>query len=161
MKKLRSDALWHKFTPEQQDKIQHWFFVEHLSYTAVHARIRDEFGIKCSRSILSPMYQHCKELRSHEREAMLQKLTEVITEPGADVSRVQNDTLTLITGRLLHRSLVHGDTAEVAALARVMFQGESRAIERDRLDLAREQLEWRRAQSAPASTSAVSANEGL
>ena len=85
MRKLRSDALWHKLTPEQQNQVQHWLFVERLGYVQIHGRMQEELGIACSLSTIGPMYHYLAELRSHERETILEKLTDVITEPGADI----------------------------------------------------------------------------
>ncbi len=91
MRKLRSDALWHKLTPDQKNQVQHWLFVEHLGYAQTHDRIQKELGIACALSTIGPMFHYLQEMRSHEREAILQKLTDVITEPGADLERVRID----------------------------------------------------------------------
>ena len=144
MRKLRSDALWHKLTPEQQNQVQHWLFVERLGYVRTHARMQKELGLNCSLSIIGPLYHYLNELRSHERETILQKLTDVITEPGADIQGIRTDALTVITKRLLDRSVERADTPEIAALGRVMLQGEACELERDRLELAREKIAFAR-----------------
>ena len=147
MRKLRSDALWHKLTHEQQNQIQHWLFVERLGYMQTHARMQKELCLNCSLSTIGPMYHYLNELRSHERETILQTLTDVITEPGADIQGIRTNSLTVITKRLLDRSVERSDTTEIAALGRVMFQGEARELERDRLELARGKIAFARVQA--------------
>ena len=147
MRKLRSDALWHRLTLEQQNQIQHWLFVERLGYVQTHARMQKDLGLNCSLSTIGPMYHYLNELRSHEHETILQTLTDVITEPGADIQGIRTGSLTVITKRLLDRSVERGDTTEIAALGRVMFQGEARELERDRLELAREKIAFARVQA--------------
>src|ERR1700722_566756 len=105
MRKLRSDALWHRLTLEQQNQIQHWLFVERLGYMQTHARMQKELCLNCSLSTIGPMYHYLNELRSHERETILQTLTDVITEPGADIQGIRTNSLTVITKRLLDRSV--------------------------------------------------------
>ncbi|MDB6021844.1 MAG: hypothetical protein JWQ04_1701 [Pedosphaera sp.] len=160
MKKLRSDALWHKLTPEQQAKIQHWFFAERLSYSAVHARMRNELGITCARSILGPIYHYCNDLRSNDSEAIREKLTEAITEPGADLSRVRIDSLTLITGQLIQKAHPGGNPRHIAALGRVLLQAQSRELERERLELMQERISLRRTMTA-GSKAAATGSDGL
>ena len=150
MRKLRSDALWHKLTSEQQNQIQHWLFVERLGYVSTHERMQKELGITCSLSTIGPMYHYLSELRSHERETILQRLTDVITEPGADLKGIRTDSLAIITKRLMDRAMERDDTTKVAALGRVMLQGEGHELERDRLELAREKLAFAQAQAVVA-----------
>ena len=140
MRKLRSDALWHKLTPDQQARIEHWLFVEKFSLAKTHALMRTELGIQCALSIIGPMYHYLNELRSHERETILQKLTEVITEPGTNLNLIRTDSLTVITNHLMQRCVDNGDIREIAALGRVMVQGEERDIQRDRVNLLRERF---------------------
>jgi hypothetical protein len=148
MRKLRSDALWHKLTPEQQNQIQHWLFFEHLSYEQTHRLMQMRLGITCALSIIGPLYHHLKEVRSGEREAMLEKLTDVITEPGADLAGVRADSLAVITKRLIERSQARDSTKEIVALGRLMVRSEAREIDRDRVELARESLAFRQERTA-------------
>jgi hypothetical protein len=150
MRKIRSDALWHKLMPEQQKKIEHWFFVENLSYRAVHQRMREEFGVACAPSIIGRMYHHCNEKRSQEREAVMDRLSEFLVEPGADLRRVAPGALTVVSGRLLHRALQKDDVNEVAAISRVMLTSEANEIARARASVAMERLELRRLEFASA-----------
>jgi len=144
MRKLRSDALWHKLTPEQQKKIEHWFFVENLGLQIVHERMQKELGIRCARSILGPMYQRLNELRSTQREAVLDMLTEILVDSGTSFERVRTGALTVVTSHLLTRAAENGNTKDVAALGRVMLQGELRDIQRSRAKLAGDKLELTR-----------------
>ncbi len=148
MRKLRSDARWHKLTPEQQNQIQHWLFVEQLGYVQTHDLMQKQLGITCALSTIGPLYHYLKEVRSHEREAMLQKLTEVITEPGADLAGVRADSLAIINKRLLVRSMERDNTREIVSLGRVLVRSEAREIERDRVELARESLAFRQERTA-------------
>ena len=148
MRKIRSDALWHKLTPEQQAKINHWFFVENLSFRAVHERIGKELGIRCALSIIGPMYHHCNKLRSHERETILQGLTNVITEPGINLNMVRNDSMNVVASRLLRRSMENdGPSTEIAKLGKVVLEGQGRDIQQQRLDLLAKQVDLKRMES--------------
>lgn len=131
-------------TVEQQKRIEHWLFTEHLSYAQTHARMREELRITCALSTIGPMYRHLKESRSNEREAILQKLTEVITEPGADIDGIRAGSLAVISKRLLDRAMARDNSDEIVALGRVMLRGEGREIQRDRVELARQSLALRR-----------------
>ncbi len=148
MRKLRSDALWHRLTPDQQNQVQHWLFVEHLGYAQTHERIQKVLGIACALSTIGPMYHYLKELRSQEREAMLQKLTEVITEPGADLAGIRTDSLAVVTKRLMKRAWERDNTKEIVALGRLMVRSEAREIAHERVELARESLRLREGRTA-------------
>ena len=148
MRKLRSDSFWHKLTPDQKSQIQHWFFVDNLSYAQTHSRMRTEMGVTCALSAIGPLYHHLSELRSHEREAILQKLTDVITEPGVDLTGIRAGSLAVINRQLLERAARRDDSGEIAALGRVLVRTEGREIERERLELMRERLSQNRAQQS-------------
>jgi hypothetical protein len=83
------------------------------------------------------------ELRSCERETILQKLTETLTEPGTDIARIRTDSLAVISKRLIERASDREHTGEMVALARVMLRGEFREIQRERIELGRENLAMR------------------
>ncbi|HZV34417.1 MAG TPA: hypothetical protein VFB72_07545 [Verrucomicrobiae bacterium] len=160
MRKIRSDALWHKLSPEQQKKIERWFFDEHLSYRVVRERLRTDFGVTCALSAIGPMYRHCKELRSRERDATLDRLTEILTDPRSDLRRIPTDSVATITACLMHRAIVQDDPKTVAALANVIMQGQSHEIQRDHKKLAEEKLAFRRLQFA-VSSGAIGSKEIL
>lgn len=160
MRKFRSDALWFKLSPEQQKKIEHWFFVENLSYRTVHGRMRTELGVTCAVSTVGVMYHHCNKLRLQERTATLDKLTEILTDRRSDLRRIPTESLAAISGCLMQRALIMDDPKTVALLANVMMQGSLQDMQRDTQKLAEEKLAFRRMKFA-ISTGAVDPAEML
>ncbi len=119
--------------------------MEHLGYAQTHDRIQKELGIACALSTtIGPMFHYLrKKCARMNAKAILQKLTDVITEPGADLERVRIDSLAVITKRLLNRSWERDNTKEIVALGRLMVRSEAREIAHERVELARESLRLR------------------
>jgi hypothetical protein len=148
MRKIRSDAFWHKLAPKQQKQIEQWFFIENISYRAVRDRMRKKFGVSCALSAIGPMYHHCRERRSQEREAVLERLTEIVVEPGSHLKHVRTDTMKAIAGRLFRRAVAQDDTMRVSALGRVMMQADARENDARRVELVARKFELARLQAA-------------
>ena len=144
MRKLRSDALWHKLTRKQQKKIEHWFFVENLSYRVIRERMRTELGVTCTLATIGSMYRNCNTLRFREHEATLDKLAEILTDKRSDLRRIPIDSLAAISGCLLHRAVMRDDDPKtMVSLARVMLQAGARDIRAGRKQLAEEKQTFR------------------
>jgi hypothetical protein len=62
MRKRRSDSLWAKLSPEQQEQMDEWFFEENLGHREIVERAGKEFGIKASQQTLTGYYRHRERL---------------------------------------------------------------------------------------------------
>jgi hypothetical protein len=153
MRKLRSDALWHKLTADQQAKIQTWLFEDHLSYRQTHARMRQEFGIVCALSGLSSIYHHCEELRSRHPTASLLEMANMVNASGTDAAQLHSASKTLIAAKLLEKSMHGADVKEIAVLGRLLLKNDENEIRRTnaRFALNLQNPEIKRAEIPPLS----------
>ena len=148
IKKLRSDAIWNRLTPEQREKIEHWLFEENLSYRETHERAQKELGLTCSPSTIRWIYKRGMKLRGVADLADAQATAEDLDVAVADVETLRSSNMKLILTRLQEKALERADVREVAALGRVMLHGEECEIQRERVALARERFRFRASQAA-------------
>jgi hypothetical protein len=144
MRKLRSDALWHTFTPAQQKKIQQWLFDDHFSYVKTHALMKSELGLTCALSTIGPIYHHLAELRANDAFLTAHDAAGQVLDAGVDVEKLRSASDVLVATRLFRELKNKAGVREIVALARLTHHTESREIRHshgnsilDRLKLSR------------------------
>ena len=140
MRKLRSDALWHTFTPAQQKKIQQWLFDDHFSYGKTHALMKSELGLSCALSTIGPIYHHLAELRANDALLIAHDAAGHVVGAGVDVEKLRSASDVLIATHLFTELQHCTGIKEITALARLAVQNKSRENQRARNDLARQRL---------------------
>jgi hypothetical protein len=158
MRKLRSDAVWHTFTHEQQKKIQQWLFDDHLSYQKTHQLMKAELQLSCALSTIGPIYHHLAELRANDALLSIHDAAGQVTNAGVDVEKLRSASETLIAARLFRELKDRASVKEIAALARLTLQSESREIRQTRSQTMLERLQFKAWQSH-ASTQVASETE--
>jgi hypothetical protein len=148
MTKLRGDAIWNKLTPGQRERIEEWLLGENLSFREAHERGHKEIGLTCSLATVGRLYQHLLELRAVREVAESEGLAEELKAVGGKLEDLRHSSMKLIVTRLLEKAVAKADVKEVAALGRLMLQGEEREIQRDRANLAREKFQFKAAKAA-------------
>jgi hypothetical protein len=135
MAKLRSDSAWSKLTAEQRGKLESWLFEKHLGYREALELARSEFGLKTS---LTSLKMYAQRLKS-EREAreMTRELEDLMTSGGElaktpEQVRAAGELMAVL--KMFELTMAGPGTArELAALLRVMVEGQKTELERRRL----------------------------
>jgi hypothetical protein len=143
MRKLRSDALWHTFTAEQQKKIQQWLFDDHFSYQRTRELMKTELGLTCALSTLCNIHNYLDELRSDSAWLNAHDLAGQVIDSGANLEKLRSASQLLLASRFLQTVTHRGSVQEIATLGRLMLQHESQEISRTRTDLADERTKLR------------------
>jgi hypothetical protein len=141
MRKLRSDALWHTFTPDQQKKIKQWLFDDHFSYGKTHALMKSELGLTCALSTIGPMYHHLAELRANDALLNVHDAAGHVVEAGVDVEKLRSASEVLIATHMFTELQRCKSVKTITALGRLAVQNKSRENQKARNDLARRRLE--------------------
>src|SRR6267154_975550 len=148
MSKLRADSTWNGLIPEQREKLDEWLFMEGLSYPLARERVQKELGIECSISGVGRYYRRAVETRAVEKLAEAQNAAAAVNRTGVKLKSLQSSALKMIGQRLLEKAMTGGDIKELAALGKLLTDGERREIQRERLALARERFEFNAAEAA-------------
>jgi hypothetical protein len=141
MRKLRSDALWHTFTPGQQRKIQQWLFDGHFSYARTRGLMKSELGLCCALSTIGPMYHHLAELRANDALLTIQDAAGQVAEAGVDVEKLRSANEVLLATGMFTELQRSNDTKAIIALGKLAVQYKSRENQKARYDLLRRRLE--------------------
>ena len=148
MSKLRSDSTWNGLTAEQREKLDEWLFLEGASYEEVRTRAQRDWGIVCSVWAVGRYYRRAVETRAVEKMAEAQDAATAVNRTGVKLKSLRSSALKVIGQRLLEKAMEGGDVKELAALGRLLTDGERREIQRERLALARERFEFNAAEAA-------------
>src|SRR6266478_2993623 len=147
MNKLRADSTWNELTPEQREKLDEWLFEEEVSYQETRARAQKEWGIESSISSVGRYYRRGRNARMLEEMAETQATANALNGTGLNMKTLRSSALKVIGKRLFEKAMDGCDVKELAALGRLMSEGEKREIQRARLALERERFEFSAAEA--------------
>jgi hypothetical protein len=148
MSKLRADSTWNGLTPEQREKLDEWLFVEGVSYEEARTRAQREWGIECSIASVGRYYRRGLNSRTVEQMEEAQDAATAVNRTGVRLKSLRDSALKVIGQRMLQKAMAGGDVKELAALGKLLTDGERREIQRERLALARERFEFNAAEAA-------------
>jgi hypothetical protein len=148
IRKMRSDSTWTALRREQREQLDDWLFEDGLGYPEVLGRVQKEFGMTASKSALSRYYQRRREERAVEDLAGAHRTAKALNGTPVKVAALRDSSLKLIGCRLLESTMEGGKVGEIVALARVLLENDQREIQRERLELAREQFHFNAAEAA-------------
>ncbi len=142
MSKIRSDSIWNSLPPEQRQMLEHWLFVERISYKEASERAQREWGVTGSAVSVGTYY------RRIEKDRVMGDLEEAaetamgVNAAEGKVENLKSSAMKVVGMRLLENVMARGDVKELATLGRVLTQNEEKEIQRGRLALAREKFEF-------------------
>jgi hypothetical protein len=142
MKKPRSDSTFSCLKPEQRQVLETWLFDENLSYKETKARVRVEFGLECSIPSLERFYQRGRTERSKVAVGEALITAKELEHTPQKERDLRESCILLIGQRLQNAAMEKGNTAEVAALARLLLQRESQEIQWTKCQLAQSKFEF-------------------
>jgi hypothetical protein len=148
MSKLRADSTWNGLTAEQREKLDEWLFVEGASYEEVRTRAQRDWGITTSIASVGRYYRRGLNPRTVEAMEEAREAATAVNRTGVRLTSLRNSALKVIGQRMLEKAMAGGDVKELAALGKLLTDGERREIQRDRLALARERFEFSAAEAA-------------
>ncbi|HWF19844.1 MAG TPA: hypothetical protein VG754_11280 [Verrucomicrobiae bacterium] len=148
MKKMRSNAGWNTFTPQQKEAIEEWLLVQNLSYKAVLKRCAEELGLKWSLTAICRTYKHLAAARAVRDTMAMDKTSEELIEKGKPAERLRPSIMKMAATRLLEKAIENSDTQDMARYGRLLMQGEAQQIQRDRAALAAKRHEFNASQAA-------------
>jgi hypothetical protein len=147
--KLRCDALWNTFTPEQKQKLEEWLVEKNLGIRQVHKRVQDEFGITCVVSTIGRISQYLNNRGAADEVEDAQLAAEELASNPAKLDKVRRSSMTMIGVRLFQKTTSpKASVKELATLGRIVLDSQERQIQQDRVDLARERFQFKAAQAA-------------
>jgi hypothetical protein len=149
MKKLRSDALWHTFTLDQQKQIEQWLFDDHLSYQQTRERMKTELGLTCALSTMHQIHRYLSDLRADSAFLNAHDLADHVVDSGVRLEKLRSASELLLASRFLQTVTAKAPVQEIATLGRLMLQHQSRDIRRTQTDLAAEHLKLKASPCAP------------
>ena len=128
--------------------LEHWLFVENVSYKEAIERAQKEWGVTGSTVSLGRFYQRLeKERVVGEMEAAVETATEVDAAQGK-LAGLKSSAMKVMGMRLLQKAVSEGEVKELAMLSRALSQCEEREIQRRRLELARQKFEFNAVKAA-------------
>lgn len=148
MRKIRSDAVWSSLTMEQQQTVEEWLFIEHAGYVKVRERIKKQWGVEMSLSMISRTRQRLELERLPDELAGHREMAARVGESKTDVGKLRSSAWTVIGGRLLEKAVANAESKELHHLGWLVAGMEQREIEMKRLALARDRFEFRAASAA-------------
>lgn len=136
MAKLRSDSAWSQLTAEERGKLESWLFEKHLGYRETLELARSEFGLRTSLTSLKMYFQRLRSEReareiTRELEALMAsggkqgKTPEQVRAAGEQMAVLKMFQLTMAG---------LGQARELAALLRVMVEGQKTELAKARLE---------------------------
>ena len=148
MRKIRSDSIWNSLPVDQRKMLDHWLFVEHISYKEANARARTQWGVVASDVSVGRYYRRVKNERVvTELEAAAESAL-AVDEADGQAEKMRASAMKVLAMRLLEKVISCGDVKELAAVGRVLLGIEEREIQRSRVELAREKFEFRASKAA-------------
>jgi len=148
MNKLRADSTWNELTSEQREKLDEWLFEEEVSYQEARERAQREWGIESSIASVGRYYRRGRNARMLEEMAETQATAKALNGTGLNMKTLRSSALKVIGKRLFEKAMDGCDVKELAALGRLVSEGEKREIQRARLALERERFEFSAAEAA-------------
>ncbi|HZQ48449.1 MAG TPA: hypothetical protein VFC07_15640 [Verrucomicrobiae bacterium] len=139
--------MWHKLPPEQRQKLEHWLFVEHVSYQEAVERAQKEWGVTGSTVSLCRFYQRVEEEHVVEELERAAEMATGVAAAQGRLSSLQASAMKVVGMRMMQNVVSRGDVKELAVLSRVLARNEERKIQHQRLALAREKFEFRAAKA--------------
>jgi len=147
MSKIRSDSIWNSLPPEQRQKLEHWLFVERVSFQVVKERAEKEWGVTGSVVGLSKFYHRVEGERvADELETAAETAARMEGTEGK-LENLQASAMKVMGMRLLQNTVSRGDVKELAVLNRALARNEERKILNRRLDLAQRKFEFNAAKA--------------
>lgn len=149
MRKLRCDALWNTYTPEQKQKLEEWLIEKNIGIRQVQRLAKKELGIDCGKSTIGRIYQYLIKFKAADEVSEAQSAAEELLNSGAKPDQVRDSSMTMISVRLLQKAMSDkASVKDLATLGRVILQSQERQIQEKRVDLARERFQFKAAQAA-------------
>jgi hypothetical protein len=146
--KLRSDSTWSRLSAVQRNTLDDWLFEERLTYPKILERVQKEFGITGSRPSLCRYCDLRQQERALEDLAGADRTSKVLNGVKVNVTALRESSLKLIGKRLLMCALEGAAIGDLTGLARVLLDAQSREIQQERLELAREKFHFDAAEAA-------------
>jgi len=136
LRKMRSDAVWNRLTPEQTALLDNWLLDERprSGYAAILDRIAAQFGFRSSLAALSAYYRHRTQVRL-QRDVLQTQMFAL----DADGRRVHPDqfrhTLLNVAGQNAMNLVAESaaDGSQLLSVARVLLAEEEYDLQRRRL----------------------------
>lgn len=147
MKKMRSNASWNTFTPEQKETIEEWLLVQNLSYKSVLKRAAEQFGLRWSLTAICRTYKHLAAERAIKDAFAAERTADELAK-GSSAAQLRPSIMKMSATRLLEKAVEDGDSREVARYGRLLMQGEAQEIQRERTALAVKRHEFNASQAA-------------
>jgi len=123
--------------------MEHWLFEERLPYREIARRAREELGVNCSFQSIGRLYQHALKFQAQKEVADAQKAAQEVIRAGANMDDLRKSSMQVIATRLLEKAMDHAEVKELAALGRIVLEGQEKEIQLGRLALARDRFEFK------------------
>ncbi len=156
MSKLRSDSTWNALTDKQRQMMEAWLFEENLSYKEITERVAKEWGIKSSIWSVRRFYEWRMSQCAMAELADGQDSADEVNGAGTKPESMRSAAWTLLNAHALEKAMAGGEVKDLAALGRLLHEGEWAEIQRKRLELERERFEFRATKAAMAQLPLVS-----
>jgi hypothetical protein len=147
-RRIRGDAFWNRLTAEQRKKINDWLHEEKLTHREAHKRARAELGVNCSLATISRYYQYGLKFRASDEVAEGQSAAKEIAAAGASLDDLRSSSMHVIATRLLEKAMDHGEVKDLAALGRIVLEGQDKEIQLKRVALACERFKFNASKAA-------------
>ena len=147
--KLRSDSTWNRFNHDQKELIKDWLLDENLPYKEVQKRCAEQFSVTCSRMAIARIYQYLTRQQALDDTAEIQETTRELAATGSPAAQMRPGLLKMAATRLMQAMTGEkGDRRDVAIYARLLMQAETRELQRERAQLARDKHEFKASAAA-------------
>jgi hypothetical protein len=148
-KKLRSDSTWSRFNHDQKDLIQDWLLDENLPYKEVQKRCAEQFSVTCSRMAIQRIYQYLLRQQTLDDSAEIEETARELAATGSPAAQMRPAILKMAATRLMQAMTGEkGDRRDIAIYSRILMQAETRDLQRERVQIARDKHEFRASAAA-------------
>jgi hypothetical protein len=153
LRKMRSDAVWSRLTPDQTALLDQWLLDERPrpGYAAILARVAAQFGVRSSLAALCAYNRHRTQIRL--RRDLLQTQMFALDADGRRLGPDQlRHTVLNAAGQTAINLVAEqaGDASQLLSVARVLLSEEEHGLQRRRLDYELARLKKQEARASAA-----------